>query len=267
MCRGPRSRPIRRHSCRPESRRRSRCSRADGPRRGRRGGFSWGRPAPLSAPPRKRERHRARAGDNWDNISSGLPKDLWVSRVISSKFDEAAVYVTLNGYRWDNFESYVYRSTNYGKSWTRIGLNLPPESVNVIKEDTDDKNILYLGTDAGVYVSIDKGINFIALKGGLPNVPVHDLVLHPTAKELIIGTHGRSIYVADISLIQKYKSLANIGNLHILILKIQITIQTGETEHLTGIILYQRVLISLFLRMIIQKLKIEILTNDSLKIF
>jgi len=144
-----------------------------------------------------------------------LQKEFWVSRVIASKFDASTVYVTLNGYRWDNFDSYVYCSNNYGKTWTRIGQNLPSEPVNVIKEDADNKNILYLGTDGGVYVSIDKGYSFFALKGGLPYVPVHDLVLHPTAKELIIGTHGRSVYIADISLIQKFKSTKNISNLYI----------------------------------------------------
>jgi photosystem II stability/assembly factor-like uncharacterized protein len=154
-------------------------------------------------------------GGKWENISSGLPKDLWVSRVTASKFDASTVYVTLNGYRWDNFEAYVYRSDNYGKSWTRSGLNLLAEPVNVIKEDSENKKILYLGTDAGLYVSTDRGISFSQLKGNLPNVSVHDIAVHPTAKEIILGTHGRSIYTADVSLIQKFASAGNIGNLYI----------------------------------------------------
>ncbi|MCX6156942.1 MAG: glycosyl hydrolase [Ignavibacteriae bacterium] len=154
-------------------------------------------------------------GEKWENISAGLPKELWVSRVTASKFDAPTVYVTLNGCRWDNFESYVYRSDNYGKTWTRIGTNLSPEPVNVIKEDNDNKRILYLGTDAGVYVSIDRGSSFTPMKGTLPNVPVHDLAVHPTAKELIVGTHGRSVYIADLSIIHKFLSVKNTGNLYV----------------------------------------------------
>jgi hypothetical protein len=154
-------------------------------------------------------------GANWENISIGLPKYLWVSRVIASKFNQSTVYVTLNGYRWDNFEPYVYRSDNYGKDWKRICTNLPSEPVNVIKEDVQNKDILYLGTDAGVYVSIDRGVTFNAMKGNLPNVPVHDLAVHPTANELILGTHGRSIYIADITLIQKYKQIAGQNKIQI----------------------------------------------------
>jgi photosystem II stability/assembly factor-like uncharacterized protein len=206
-------------------------------------------------------------GENWEKISTGLPKDLWISRVIASKFDEGTVYVTLNAYRWDNFESYVYRSVNYGKTWQRIGLNLPSESVNVIKEDADDRNILYLGTDAGVYVSIDRGITFIALKGGLSNVPVHDLVLHPKAKELIIGTHGRSIYIADISLIQKFKSLTNISNLYIFDFNNADYDSDWGNKTFDWTYASPKDLIVPFYLNEDSKIKIEIFTSDSIKVF
>lgn len=146
-------------------------------------------------------------GGKWENISSGLPKDLWVSRVVASAFSESTVYVTLNGYRWDNFEAYTFRSENYGKNWKKIGVNLPKEPVNVIKEDTKDKNIIYLGTDAGLYVSLDRGNMFMQMNGNLPNVPVHDIVIHPVENEIIIGTHGRSIYIADVNPIREYRNL------------------------------------------------------------
>jgi photosystem II stability/assembly factor-like uncharacterized protein len=206
-------------------------------------------------------------GSKWENISAGLPKEFWVSRVIASTFDASTVYVTLNGYRWDNFDSYVYCSNNYGKTWTRIGQNLPSEPVNVIKEDADNKNILYLGTDGGVYVSIDKGYSFFALKSGLPNVPVHDLVLHPTAKELIIGTHGRSVYIADISLIQKFKSTKNISNLYIFDFEnVNYNPDWGNRTFDWNYTLPKDLVIP-FYSDDNSKVKLEILTKDSLIVF
>ena len=140
----------------------------------------------------------------WENISDGLPRYYWISRVQASAFDTAAVYVSVNGFRWDNFEPLLFRSTDYGKNWIQIGKDLPLAPVNVIKEDPVNENILYAGTDLGIFVSLDKGKNFLPLFKGLPNVPVHDLVIHPRDKELVAGTHGRSIYIADVQYIQQF---------------------------------------------------------------
>ncbi len=142
-------------------------------------------------------------GYNWINISKGLPSNLWVSRVEASNHDKNIVYATLNGYRADHFDPYIYRSTDQGKKWTKIGLDLPKEPVNVIKEDPENPNILYIGTDNGLYVSLNKGVSFMATSKDLPSVAVHDLVIHPRDHEIIVGTHGRSIYKANISHLQK----------------------------------------------------------------
>ncbi len=142
-------------------------------------------------------------GNKWANISKGLPSDLWVSRVTASSHDKNTVYVSLNGYRWDNFESHIYASKNNGKKWERIGLGLPAEPVNVIKDDPKNENILYVGTDHGLYVSLDKGATFMAMNNELPAVAVHDLVIHPRENDLIVGTHGRSIYIANVEHIQQ----------------------------------------------------------------
>ena len=142
-------------------------------------------------------------GNTWKNITGNLPKDFWVTRVIASMYDEATVYVTLNGYRWDNFTPYLFVSNNYGQSWTRLGMDLPLEPVNVVKEDPKNKNILYVGTDHGIYVSLDKGKSFMAMKEGFSNTPVHDLVIHPRDNDLVLGTHGRSFYVANVEHLQK----------------------------------------------------------------
>ncbi len=142
-------------------------------------------------------------GGNWTKISDSFPKDLWVSRVIASSHKKERVYVTLNGYRWDDFKPYVYVSENYGATWKDISSNLPTSSVNVIKEDPVNENLLYLGTDNGAYVSFNRGESWEVFSKELPNVAVHDLVIQPEAKHLVLGTHGRSLYIADIALLQK----------------------------------------------------------------
>ena len=143
------------------------------------------------------------AGGNWTDVSKSFPKDLWVSRVIASKHKKERVYVTLNGYRWDDFKTYVYASENYGQTWKDISGNLPASPVNVIREDPENENVLYVGTDNGAYVSFNKGDSWEAFSEGLPNVAVHDLVIQEREKDLILGTHGRSFYLADVSLLQQ----------------------------------------------------------------
>lgn len=143
------------------------------------------------------------AGGSWTKISDVLPKDLWVSRVIASQHKKERVYVTLNGYRWDDFKAYVYISENFGNSWEDISSNLPNSPVNVIKEDPENDNILYLGTDNGLYISFDKGQSWEAFSKDLPNVAVHDLVIQKDANDLVIGTHGRSIFKANVASLQK----------------------------------------------------------------
>ena len=143
-------------------------------------------------------------GGSWKQISDKLPQNLWVSRIIASKFKKERVYATLNGYRFDDFTPYVYVSDDFGSNWKKIASTLPTSSVNVIKEDSENENILYLGTDNGLYVSFNRGKSWEAFSKNLPNVAVHDLVIQPTAKELIIGTHGRSLYKATIGPLQLF---------------------------------------------------------------
>ena len=143
------------------------------------------------------------AGSNWTNISSTLPKDLWVSRVVASKHKKERVYVTLNGYRSDDFSVYAFMSNDYGKTWKNISSNIPASPVNVIKEDPENENILYLGTDNGAYVTFNQGQSWEAFSNGFPNVAIHDMVIQAEAKDLLLGTHGRSIYKANIAPLQK----------------------------------------------------------------
>lgn len=141
-------------------------------------------------------------GYTWKNISGKLPQGLWVSRVTAGAFREGRIYVSLNGYRYDNFTPYLFVSDDYGDTWTRLGNDLPDEPINVVKEDPVQEKILYVGTDNGLYVSLDGGMHFMAFSGGLPRVPVHDIAIQKRADDIVLGTHGRSIYIASLEYVQ-----------------------------------------------------------------
>jgi len=148
--------------------------------------------------------HRSsNAGGSWETISNGLPKNLWVSRVVASRHKKERVYASLNGYRWDDFSPYIYKSEDYGMNWKNIASSLPASSVNVIIEDTENGELLFAGTDNGLYVSFDQGTSWELFQNGIPNVAVHDLVIQPQAKHLLVGTHGRSIYKVAIAHLQE----------------------------------------------------------------
>ena len=140
-------------------------------------------------------------GSSWQLISNSLPQNLWVSRVVASKYKKERVYITLSGYRNDNFKSYIYISDDYGTSWKNIASD-KNSAANVLIEDTENQNILYLGTDNGLQISLNKGETWNKFSDKIPAVAVHDLVIQSKAKELIVGTHGRSLYKTDVSNIQ-----------------------------------------------------------------
>jgi photosystem II stability/assembly factor-like uncharacterized protein len=143
-------------------------------------------------------------GRSWVNLNEGLPKDLWISRIIASKNSESRVYVSLSGFRWDHFSPYLFMSDDYGKTWVDISQGLPVEPINVVREDHEVEDLLYVGTDHGLYVSMDRGKSFMPFASTeLPKVAVHDLVIQTKANHLIVGTHGRSLYRIDLAPLKK----------------------------------------------------------------
>ncbi len=145
-------------------------------------------------------------GYTWTVVSNNLPKELkglYISRVIASQFKEGRVYATMNGYRNDNFTPWLFVSNDYGKTWANISSNLPYEPLNVIKEDPVFEDIIYVGSDNGLYVSFNQGRKFVSFENKLPSVPVHDIAIQKEANEIVIGTHGRSIYIASLDDIHK----------------------------------------------------------------
>jgi photosystem II stability/assembly factor-like uncharacterized protein len=144
------------------------------------------------------------AGENWTEITGKLPYNKHVSRLVASKYDARTVYLTLNGRRDDDFYDYIYRSTDYGKTWTDISGNIPGGPVNVIREDPKKANILYVGTDLGVFVTLDGGKTWNVIGTELPNCLVWDLIIHPRDNVLVIATNGRGMFaIDDLSAIQK----------------------------------------------------------------
>ncbi len=140
------------------------------------------------------------AGHTWKNVVDtvpGVPKETHVSRVEASHFDQATAYATFDNHRLDDHKPYVFKTTNFGESWTSIAGNLPDGNTNVIREDPKNRNLLYLGTEYAFYVSLNGGREWKRFMNGLPTVRIDDILVHPRDNDLILGTHGRSIYIMD----------------------------------------------------------------------
>ena len=138
-------------------------------------------------------------GRTWANLTGnvrGVPKMIYVSRVTPSAFNDGTVYVSFDGHRSDDFKPYVYVSTDFGNTWRSITSNLPGGSVYTIKEDPKNQNLLYAGTEFGLFASLDRGSTWTRWSS-LPTVAVFDLVVHPRDNDLVMATHGRSIVVFD----------------------------------------------------------------------
>ena len=144
-------------------------------------------------------------GASWEELTGrfpGVPAGTYVSRIEPSYADTNTVYITFDGHRTGDFTPYVYMTRDYGKTFKSIVANLPTGGVDfthVVREDPANPNVLYVGTDVGAYLSLNKGGSWQKFMNGLPTVPVHDLKIHPRDRELIAGTHGRSIWIVDVT--------------------------------------------------------------------
>ena len=138
------------------------------------------------------------SGENWTELSGDWPDHKWVSRVVASKYEEGTAYLTLNGKRDNDFQIYVYRTEDFGETWQDISEGIPGGPANVIREDPFSSQVLYVGTDLGVYVSTDFGESWNVLGSELPITFVHDMVIQEREKTLVIATHGRGMFTLDV---------------------------------------------------------------------
>ena len=136
-------------------------------------------------------------GVSFHNISNGLPQR-WVTRVVADPENDHVAYVTLSGYRWDEFQPHVFRTDNNGQNWTDISGNLPEAPVNDLIVNPANTQILFVATDMGVYVTYNGGAEWEMLGDNLPNVVVNDLVYHQPTNKLVAATYGRSMYAYNL---------------------------------------------------------------------
>jgi photosystem II stability/assembly factor-like uncharacterized protein len=139
-------------------------------------------------------------GRHWTNVAknvSGLPAGTWVSTIEASHFDPATAYVTFDGHAAGDMKTYVYQTKDYGKTWTSLATPELSGYAHVVRQDLVNANLLFVGTEFGLFITIDGGAHWAQFKGSLPNVAVRDIAIHPRESDLILATHGRGIYILD----------------------------------------------------------------------
>jgi len=139
-------------------------------------------------------------GKTWTNVGkdiAGLPPNTWVSSIEPSHFDRAVAYATFDGHQTGDMKTHIYRVSDFGKSWKPIGGEGVESFAHVIREDPRKPDLLFAGTETGLYVTLDGGANWARFTGNLPPAPVRDIAIHPRESDLIVATHGRGIYIVD----------------------------------------------------------------------
>ncbi len=140
-------------------------------------------------------------GKQWTNVADkvGLPGPRWVASIEASRFADGRAYAVFDAHRSDDDNPYVYVTEDYGQTWKSLRANLPTGSTRVLREDVTNPNLLYLGTEFGIWASIDRGQYWTKINNNLPTVAVHEIAVHPTAGEIVAATHGRSVWILDVT--------------------------------------------------------------------
>ncbi len=177
-------------------------------------------------------------GKTWRDISNGFaikPASWWCSRVELSHQDRNTAYVSFTGYREDDFRSFVFITTDGGATFRSLAQGLPSEPVNVIKQDPRNSDVLYVGTEFGVHVSMDNGKTWHVLDKGLPRIAVHDLVVHSRDRDLVVGTHARGIYILDnVTVLQESTPEVMDKPFHLYSLRDEVLYRSVSTQSISG---------------------------------
>jgi photosystem II stability/assembly factor-like uncharacterized protein len=141
-------------------------------------------------------------GQNWENVTANIkglgPNDNWVTRIEASHFVEGGVYLTVSRHQVDDYKPYVFKSEDFGRTWTSLRGNLPDYGyLHTIRESPGNRNLLFVGSEFGLFISADGGRTWIPYKGEFPTVAVRDIQIHPREHDLMIGTHGRGVWIID----------------------------------------------------------------------
>jgi S1-C subfamily serine protease/photosystem II stability/assembly factor-like uncharacterized protein len=147
-------------------------------------------------------------GKTWNEIGKNLnlPAPRWVSTIEASRFADGRVYICLDGHRSNDDEPYLFVSEDFGKKWTSINANLPWGSTRALRESPVNENFLIVGTEFSVFASANRGGHWNSLNGSLPTVPVFDFAFHPTNGEVVAATHGRSLWIADVTALHQFNA-------------------------------------------------------------
>jgi len=138
--------------------------------------------------------------------AAGGPEDFWVSRVLASSHEAGTAFVAKTGLRFDDFRPFLFKTADYGETWTAIAGDLPAKGVNVVVQDRRNANLLFAGTDQGVYATIDGGGHWVPFKNAMPWVKVTDLAIHPRESDLVVATYGRGLWIANITALREFSA-------------------------------------------------------------
>jgi len=181
-------------------------------------------------------------GSAWTDVTAtitaaGGREDVYVSRVRASAHAAGRAYVSKSGYKWDDFKAYLYKTEDYGATWTSIVSNLPQKPINVVLEDPRNPDLLFVGNDTGIFVSLDRGGRWVKMNNNMPNIPVHDVLVHPREHDLIVGSYGRDFWIANIGALEELNATILSEGVHLFSIKPtvqRVTWQFGANDYLFG---------------------------------